>query len=159
MPQPLLEAYVVPDDSVVLRRKIDQLEVENRQLRDELRESRNQCAAVSSGVSALRRQLEPLYNALRMVFGEIEVAGVGSPGEATSGVSPKIAAVWQSWINKLGGKRAEVIKALLEHGELSVVQLKVMTHSSGQTVYNQISSLNQLGLINKNGGKFSLKEL
>ena len=60
---------------------------------------------------------------------------------------------------KLGGKQAEFIQALLEHGEMSAIQLKIATRSGQQTVYDTIHKLNKLGLINKNGGKFSLKEL
>jgi hypothetical protein len=114
-------------------------------------------------LSALRRQLGPLYRALQAVFGELDVAGVeGGGGESTTSSStPKVTAVWESWKQKLGSNTApaRVIDALLQHGELNVAQLKVAAKMANQTVYDSIHRLNKLGLINKNGGKFSLKTL
>ena len=112
----------------------------------------------------IRRQLEPFFNALQVLFGQLDAAGVeiagrDAPGASTPPVNSRAAAVWESWKRKLGGKAAEIISALLEHGEMSVEQLRVATHSGRQTIYEVTSRLNKLGLINKNGGRYSLKEL
>jgi len=157
--RPLLEAYVEPDDSPVLRRKIERLEEELAHSQAQLRDATHQVTTIARGLKALRHQMEPLYNALRMVFGELDVAGVGVVSGAASAPSGRVAAVWESWKSKLGGKQAEFIQALLEHGEMTAVQLKVATHTGTSTVPQVIYKLNHLGLINKNGGKYSLKEL
>ena len=155
--RPLLEAYIAPDDSGELRRKIAYLEAELTQSQAQLRGTKQELLVTSRGLAALRHQLEPLYNALRMVFGELDNAGVS--GVETAGPSPRVASLWESWKSKLGGKQAEFIQALLEHGEMTAVQLKVATHTGTSTVPQVIYKLNHLGLINKQGGKYSLKEL
>lgn len=157
MPQPLLEAYIEPDESPALRRKIEQLETELLRTQGELRSVRAQFDLTFRTLGGLRHQLEPLYNALRMVFGELDNAGVS--GRETTGPSTRVAGVWESWKSKLGGKQAEFIQALLEHGEMTAVQLKVATHTGTSTVPQVIYKLNHLGLINKQGGRYSLKEL
>src|SRR5439155_3073729 len=139
MPQPLLEANVGGQDRDA---RVERLTQENIALRDDLSEARRTINALESeleavrsanarAVQALRRQLTPMYRALQALFGELDaVAPEGIPEEsaATAG-NPKVAAVWQSWIQKLPGKRAEIIKALLEHGEMTVAQLRIATHS------------------------------
>jgi hypothetical protein len=160
--RPLLGEYVDPDEEkAALRRKIQHLEGTVADLRESLQVSQEQGRASLHALNALRHQLEPLeplHNALRLVFGELDVAGVGA-ASSQNGVPQRVASVWESWKQKLGGKQAEFIQALLEHGEMSAVQLKVATHTGTSTVPQVIYKLNQLGLINKNGGKYSLKQL
>jgi hypothetical protein len=46
------------------------------------------------------------------------------------------------------------------HGELTHTQLRIHIGTSRmQTVYDAVSKLNKAALLNKNGDKFSLKEL
>lgn len=99
---------------------------------------------------ALRRQLTPLYRALQAVFGELDAADVRDDG-----IDPR----WQSWMAKMPGKPAEFIDVLLEHGEMTAAQLKVACKCSSDTVYQTIHKLNKAGLVNKNSGRFSLKQL
>jgi hypothetical protein len=111
-------------------------------------------------VAELRRQLLPLFQALRAVFGEIDT--IAPPESDQSGAAPqsdKKRAVWESWKQKLGGKPAELIDALLDHREMSAVQLRVALKCHIQTVYDTTAKLQKLGLVNKKGGKYSLKEL
>jgi len=157
--RPLLEAWVEPDDSAELRRKIARLEEGLHHCQTQLENTKRDFSAAQRSLATLRHQLQPLYNALRMVFGELDAAGVDSVTPTASGPSARVAGVWESWKTKLGGKQAEFIQALLEHGEMTAVQLKVATHTGTSTVPQVIYKLNHLGLINKNGGKYSLKEL
>jgi len=165
MPQPLLEANVGGQDRDA---RLERLTQDNIALRDDLSEARRTINALESdleavrsantrAVQALRRQLMPMYRALQALFGELDaVAPEGIPEAG----NPKVAAVWQSWITKLPGKRAEIIKALLEHGEMTVAQLRVATHSGTQTIYENVSKLRALGLIVNTGqGRYSLKSL
>jgi hypothetical protein len=130
----------------------------NRQLADteeELRQERQKTAAVEQGVGELRKVLKPLYNALQHVFGVTE--GIG-PIE-TSAASPRASAVWESWKQKLSGTAGKAIDALLLHGTMTAEQLRIHLGCATRTCYNIIGELNRAKLIDKNGGKISLKSL
>jgi hypothetical protein len=138
-----------------------QLEERNRQLeeaQDDLRAERSKNAQGAAAVAELRRQLSPLYNGLRAVFGEMDALGVA---EGTSGhVEPRKAAVWEAWKTKLPGIPAKMIDALLVHGALNQTQLRIHAQCARSSVPNAVMALNRAGLINKSGdGKISLKEL
>lgn len=139
-----------------LEREVGDLRRELLNVRAELKQT---ITANSRAVANLRRQLSPLYQALRQVFGEMEGMIADESAEAGPQLDSRKKAVWESWKNKLRGKQAEFIDVLLHHGEMSATQLKIATKSGQQTVYDTIHKLNQAGLINKNGGRFSLKEL
>ena len=70
-------------------------------------------------------------------------------------------AVWEDWKKKLGATAAsKIIDILLLHGQLDQTQIRIHLGTSRmQTVYDAVSKLNKAGIINKNGGKISLKEL
>lgn len=114
-------------------------------------------------LTALRRQLTPLYRALQAVFGELDAAGVGDEPQASvpsSAGAPnaRVSAVWASWKEKMGAA-GKVIDALLLHKELNTQQLAIACGIDRTTVPNYIHKLTKAGLINKNGGRFSLKQL
>lgn len=154
-PQPLLEGKVEHDDRDLI---ISGLRARVRELEEQLHEERGKGAAVSSGVANLRKQLSPLYNALRAVFGEIDAMGIGEIQPHQNG-APRASAAWESWKQKLGGKPAEAIDALLLHGEMNAQQLRIHLRCGRDYVYNVVHTLHKASLINKNGGKISLKEL
>jgi FtsZ-binding cell division protein ZapB len=150
----------------------DELREENSQLRDELRATRQErdklkgeLASITSSVRAIRDQLTPLHRALRGLFGEIDF--VAPPSSSASSIPPHYpvgtaglrAEAWETWKRKLGGKQAEFIQAFLDHGEMTQIQLKIATHSGTSTVPLILDKLQKLGLVSKNGGKYSLKEL
>lgn len=166
MNQRLLEGDVLeagPDPEVeVLRAETRQL---RRELADAQRETDRAREDAARALSMLRRQLSPLYRALQAVFGELDAACVGDePLAATpSGAAPvrsdRERTVWEAWKQKLGVGPAKVIDALLLHGELSTQQLAIATGYHRNTVPQYVSALYRAGLINKNGGRFSLKHL
>lgn len=139
-----------------LRRKLERAEEERDNLYDALQRAKDQSAAANRAIGGLRKILQPMFNGLRAVFGELDAADIEGSGETSN---PKSHGVWESWKQKLGGKSALTIQALLEHGEMNVAQIRVATHSAQQTVYETMSKLHKLGLINKNGGRYSLKTL
>jgi len=117
-------------------------------------------------LGTLRRQLSPLYRALQAVFGELDAAGVTDTAPASAAAAPSVdapdartKAVWESWKSRLSPACGKVIDALLLHGELNSVQIKVAARLGTSTVSDSISKLYKAGLINKNGGRFSLKTL
>jgi hypothetical protein len=158
MTQPLLPGP--PDDAVRLRREIAGLEQELQKAKDEAATAKLAAKDAVQAIRALRHQLEPFYAALKMVFGEIsrvEVEGLpedSHPGHHTSGLSPK----WEMLKTRLGGRQAEFID-LMAHGEMTAAQLRAAAHCDIRTAYSVIEKMKAAGLLNKNGGKFSLKEL
>jgi hypothetical protein len=150
----MLEGAVDDRDTIIagLREQL-------RQAREDLAHERQKGKTVDAGVVNLRRVLSPLYGALQQVFGEIESMEVVEHGGDPPKIESRKSAVWESWKQKLGGKQAEFITALLTHGEMTAVQLKIATKCGQQTVYDTIFKLNKAGLINKNSGRFSLKEI
>ncbi len=150
MPQPLLNGALYPAGPTVL-----ELQEQVRQLRDELSRERNRETQVESGVRELRRVLDPLYRALQMVYGEIGELGI-QPG---LDLHPAKAAAWENWKKKLGGLPARFIDVLMIHGEMTQTQLRIAVGCAAGSVAGVVCTLNKAGLINKAGGKVSLKEL
>ena len=157
--QPLmLEGQVVDP----LASRLTELEEENKALRRELAATQRQVIEAKTeaarSVAKLRQTLTPLYQSFKMLFGEMEAIGGTEDSPATS--SPrKNAGVWEAWKSRLSGTCAKVIDALQTHGELNTQQLAIATGLHRTTIPKAIYELNKAGLISKNGGRFSLKEL
>lgn len=133
-----------------------ELYTRNRQLaekEEELRLERAKNSGVEVGVRELRGILYPLHQTLKMVFGEIDAMGIGDQ------VAPRTSAVWDSWKQKMSGTAAKAIDALLLHGSMSAGQLRIHLGCATRTCTNIIGELNRAKLINRDGGKISLKEL
>lgn len=139
----------------MLEERADRLELE---LRDERRKNQ----AIEKGVGELRTILSPLYQALGMVFGQIDAMGFSGVEPSTSAPVTKSSPAWESWKQKMGANSAaaKIIDMLMLHGKLNNTQIRIHLGTSRmQTVYDAISKLNKAGLLNKNGDEFSLKEL
>jgi hypothetical protein len=122
---------------------------------------RSKRAQLEGAIKFLQNILEPVHTAMRGIFGEIEVLELG---ETPMSDSPKRSAqphspVWDEWKKNLGPMEGKFIDALLIHGEMNRAQLRVAMRCAQNTVSNVASRLNKLGLLSKNGGKYSLKEL
>lgn len=129
-------------------------------LRQQLREAREELAAerakescVEEGVAQLRHILSPLKEGLDRIFGILPVGG------ESSSLAPRHIAVWESWKQKLGEGPAKVIDALLLHREMNTQQLAIATGYHRTTIPAFVHKLTKAGLLNKNSGRFSLKEL
>ena len=153
----LLEGAVMPDVDDELR----DLREQNRQLSVLLRDARTETAIAqresARALGALRQQLSPLYRALQAVFGEIDAAGIADDGAAPA--NPRIAAVWESWKQKMGGHAGQIIGVLQLHREMTAQQIAIAIGIHKKNVPQLVHKLKKNGLINKNGDKFSLKEL
>lgn len=163
MPQPALNPgpQATPDHR---DRIITSLEEENRDLKKQIEamklEAQQTNKAVEQGVSELRKILLPLHQGMRLIFAEIDhIVPSGGETHQVAPASDKKHAVWESWKQKLGGKPADLIDALLVHEEMSAVQLRVAMKCHINSVYECTARLQKMGLVNKNGGKYSLKEL
>jgi len=151
-----LEGHVEPTSNTI---NVEALHDEIRELRNQLVDARRDAAAdkrqYTQSVSELRRQLTPLYRALGAVFGELDVLGE----DAAEPVNSRTEKVWQSWKDKMPGYPARIISALLLHSEMNTQQLAIAVGCNKQRISEGIVKLNKAGLINKNGGRFSLKTL
>lgn len=104
----------------------------------------------------LLKLMSPLYKGMQPIFGDAEPVSE----LVESGAKPRNAEVWEQWKRRLGGTTAKVIDALMVHGELDTSQLAIVTGLDKRTITNTcIYKLNQAKVINKQGGRFSLKEL
>jgi hypothetical protein len=148
----LLNGEVDPNPEIIagLRGQI-------RQLEEALRQERTKVMQVENGVQKLRQFLGPLYNSLQMIYGEIDDMGL-SPAQE-SAVPPQVSRAWENWKQKLGGIPARFIDALMIHGSMTQTQLRIAVGCAQGSVAGAVCVLNKAGLINKNGGKISLKEL
>lgn len=136
-------------ENVELRHRIERLELELRQAK----------LTNATAASNLRQLLEPLYHALQMVFGEIDVIIPEGSAKTAAAPSERSTAVWEAWKSRLGTTPAKIIDALLTHRDLNTQQLAIATGLHRSTIPTAIYKLNKAGLINKNGGRFSLKEI
>lgn len=156
--RPLLEGTVEPslDDTELLRRKIARLEGEIADALAALVGEREKSTLAVAAMSELRRILAPLHRALALVFEELNSAGAAPGFDADSaGVDRR----WNSWKQRLPGRPAEMIDALLEHREMSAAQLAALLHCDPRTVHRAAHELNKAQLISSSGGKYSLKTL
>lgn len=140
-----------------LQRELYQRNREIAELREELRQERGKANQVESGAAALRVFLRPLHSALLQVFGEMDNMGVSA--SSSSVPDSRVAAIWADWKQKFPGHPSKAIDALLLHGSMTQGQLRIAVGCATGTISNVVSILNKAGLINKNGGKISLKEL
>lgn len=150
----VLHGTVVDD----IQEELRELRAENLQLRRELQKARQDAAQAHAeagrALGALRKQLSPLYRALQQVFGELEdVAMDEGP------TSPRVSAVWENWKTKMPGYPARIIDALLLHRDMNTSQLAIAVGCHKQRISEGIVKLNKAGLIDKNGGRFSLKDI
>ncbi len=116
----------------------------------------------SRALSMLRSQLSPLYRALQAVFGELDTAGIRDAvaGESSGpAVNDATAVIWDEWKRKLSPGCGRVIDALRIHKDMNSTQVCIAAHVSQGSISSIILKLNKAGLINKNGGRFSLKQL
>jgi hypothetical protein len=147
-------------DYELLRRKVERLQDELADAKLKIQEERNRSAKTLRAQGRLHQELSGLYRALKGVMEELpdeeEIPSVASGGAVPS---PRNAAVWNAWKERLGGQAAKVIDALILHGEMNTTQLVIATGVPRSTMPSIIFRLNKASLINKNGRNFSLKEL
>lgn len=137
-----------------------ELYARNRQLAESeeaLRQERAKNASIERGVQRLREVLGPLFDGLKLIHGEMDAMGI--EGSSASSVDPRKAAVWEDWKRKLGGQAAKAIDALLLHGALTQSQIRLHVGCATGSTAGIVYQLNKAGIINKNGGKISLKDL
>lgn len=148
-----------PDDATRLRREIAGLEQELQTAKNEAAQAKLGAADAIQAIRALRHQLEPFYKAFKMVFGEISRVDAAKMGADSAVVgSSALSAKWEMMKEKLGHREAQIIDAL-QHGGMTAKQLTPVLHWDIKTVYRVTQKMKDAGLLNNDGGKFSLREL
>ena len=158
-PQPALEGHIAADDSTRLRREIAGLEQELAAAKAESLTAKQAAKDAIQAIAALRRQLEPMYNAFRMIFGEISRVGAESVAQTqASGAGNGIVRDprWESLKARFPGQCADVIDLLLDHGAMTRPQIAAALHVHPDTVSKLTFKLRSF--LEKAGGKFSLRE-
>jgi hypothetical protein len=142
-------------------REITGLEAEIDRLKNELEQERREGKAAKSAVKAIQKHFKADFMVLRAVFGEIEAVGLEDEPGTVSAASPsagKLSPRWEMLKQRLGGRQGEFID-ILQHGEMSAAQVRAAAHCDIRTAYAVLQKMKDAGLVSKNGGKFSLKEL
>lgn len=150
------------DEVVRLRREIAGLERELQDAKDEASKSKAASVDAIHAIRALRKNLEPFYLALKMIFGEISRvdADTTSSPAGSSAPTPNVSDPrWESWKSRVGERAREIIDLLLVHRAMNTSQLAAAMHRDKRTVGNAIYELNKASILVKNGNNFSLKEL
>lgn len=129
------------------------------QLEGELRTERTKNAGIDRAVQKIRDSLGPFYNGMRLLFGEMDAIGTSDSEPSLADVDPRKSAVWEDWKRKMPGTPALFINALMIHGELTQTQLRLHAKCAAGSVAGVVSKLWKAGLISKNGGRISLKDV
>lgn len=135
----------------LLTREVERLEGELRAAKLETEKVR---AENGRAISALRKQLAPLFRALQMVFGEIDAVSEGDVGV------PQADTKWESVKQRLAPRLRDAIDILLVQKAMKRTQLAAalrMDYSNCNK--NVIGVLLRQGLLLDNGRELSLKEL
>lgn len=154
MPNLQLEGEVDTRDEELVdaRNKIVDLQHQLEGARMELAHARE---LSKHAVGKLRHVLNPLYEALKIIYGEMDmISPVGSTGiDAGSSSNPRLEAAKRS----LPGNPAKFIGLLETHGTMNVTQFVTLAKCGKQTVYNTMSVLLRAGIVQNDGGRYSLK--
>lgn len=128
-----------------------------RELDEEVRARDRRIATLESSISNLQQALLPTYRGMQKLFGEIEDA-IGSDPAPVGTVPGQSLSVWEAAKRQFPGKAAEFIDLLMTR-PMNTTQLATTARCAPRTVTKVIFTLNKAGLIEKNGGVFSLKQI
>jgi hypothetical protein len=145
--RPQLEASESSDfaEATRLRREIVGLERELAEARDEAQKAKQASADAIHAIRALRKTLDPMYTAMKMIFGEI--SRVDASAAAADGGAPTRTgeSLWRERAAKVGGGKARILEVLAEGGgQMSITQIRSAAHTGGNTstYLNDLSSRN-----------------
>lgn len=154
--RPLLSAGPEADESTRLRREIVALEQELVAAKAEAKRLGQASLDAVHAVRAMRKQLEPLYTSLKILFGEIsrvDAEGVSDGSPSTAGLSSK----WEVLKKRLGSRQSEIID-ILQHGPMTTMQISAALHWDVRTTQKHISVMKVAGFLSKNGNQFALRD-
>ena len=161
----LLEGTAEADSSGAsdYRKEVQRLEDEVRSLRRDIEDCQLGKARLVRTIENLRSILSPLHRGLRVLFGEIELAVGEAPDPNTpNGAVPAAPNQpadprWQNFKASFPGRGAEIIDALMIHGEMRIQHLATLLHCDPRTVGQHAAKLRNAGAITQVQGVLSLK--
>ena len=138
-----------PSETDILKQRIEELEQELEKANEKHERE------VTERLAHLRKmpEVQKLYSMLRLLFDGASVQATASPSNSTDSLGR-----WEKMKQKLGGKQAEIIQALLDHGPATRSQLRVITGSGMSTVDAVTAKLRDMGLIVKVGDSWKLRD-
>lgn len=141
-----------------LQREVVDLRRQVRELDEEVRERDRRIQVLERAQATLQSALAPTFRGLQMVFGEFEKAGISSSTEdSPRTVGALESNFWETQKRRFPGKPSEIIDLLLERS-MNTSQIATAGRMDPRTVTKTIYILNKAGLVEKNGGMFSLKQ-
>ena len=142
-------------------RLIASLEDDLRASQQETKDERDKSATAKRALANVRQTLQPLFTSLRVLFGELDAAGIETPGNGTPAAAGPTASggIWVAQKRRFPGRPADIIDALLERPGMTTQALATTIRAAVRTITRNIFVLNKAGLVQKNGSQFFLKEL
>lgn len=143
-------------------RLIESLERDLATERENIQKERQKSMNIKRALANLKEKLNPMHNAINLIYSDLDAAGieVDESNTAAAGTAPSThvgSAKWESCKQRMPGHPAELIDLLLIHKEMTVQQMAGLGHMGKQSVYRAIAKLTGAQLLNKAGGRFSLK--
>ena len=143
-----------------LERRNQDLTAENRRI---LAEGEAKRQSEAAAIGRLRKMLQGPFNAMRVLFGELEKfePAPESSGASTSGVydNDGLRARWSGLKARMSPSERKVVDVLLDMGEATVTQLAASGKMHYDTAKAAVRGLGQKGLLVKNGKVCTLKTL
>lgn len=135
------KATAAPDTSTA-EVEVDARHQEIIRLRDQLSEERGRRLQLEGRLSKLKKTLEPQYEALKAIFGELTVDKAGSVDHGA----------YAPWLEKAGsGGRRKMLEVLIERGEATKNQLATLSGLSPRSASTYLGWMSGNGLIERDG--------
>lgn len=131
--------------------QIDSLTEQVRQLTGRLQEAERETGRANEKLAQVREMLGPDFERMQRIF---EIAAPNGHGAVDPGK-------WAVWLEKLTGKKRDMLQALIEHKRLSKVRLGLLVGMSpnGGSFNTYLSSLASLRLVKREGDEIVLQEI
>jgi|SRR6185312_7399268 len=153
MPLHLLNGEVEDSEIVNLRDRVSELEGQIEQSDATIADLRAKLSAATRSVSPLRKELTPLYTALKKLFGDMDAAGVVEDSGTTS-VSP---GKYEAWKARVSPSERTVIELLEISGSMTITQLSKAAKCHYDTAKAAVRNLIGKGIAVRNGNEITLK--
>jgi hypothetical protein len=146
------------EENTRLKRELAGLEQELAQAKDEAQKAKHASADAIHAIRTLRKTLEPMYTAMKMVFGEIlrvdAEAARATPAGGDNGD------VWPDRVAKLGGKAQAILQVLIDGaGPMTLSQVARAAHCDPRTGSARLSELMARNWVQKVGhGQYAIKQ-
>jgi len=139
----------------LLRQRVEDLEVKLQDALQREQEAIQKLLGSNRATIEIRRQLSPLYGALKQLFGELDTFGTDAP--TMNGNQPIPSSVYDAWKQRLPPACGRVIDALLVQ-PMGYGQLKNYCKMGASTLDQALAKLRANNLIEKDGTQNRLKK-